>query len=218
MARPSPNKSGAEAATARGALRRFWRSARSFWRRAPAWSLIALLVACVVLQLLVQYRLNFWNRDFFNALEARDGRQIAHEAETLVALAAASIALAVIAVWGRMTFQRLWRDWLTRGLIGAWLADQRYLRVGFVNGQRQNAEYRITEDARLATDAPIDLVVGLLSSLLTAGLFVTVLWEVGGSLDLRVWGGTASIPGYLVSTCGCGAAPRRSPATWCWPR
>ena len=198
MARPSPNKSGAEAAPARGALRRFWRSARSFWRRAPAWSLIALLVACVVLQLLVQYRLNFWNRDFFNALEARDGRQIAHEAETLVALAAASIALAVTAVWGRMTFQRLWRDWLTRGLIGAWLADQRYLRVGFVNGQRQNAEYRITEDARLATDAPIDLVVGLLSSLLTAGLFVTVLWDVGGSLDLRVWGGTASIPGYLV--------------------
>ena len=89
MARPSPNKSGTEAAPARGALRRFWRSARSFWRRAPAWSLIALLVACVVLQLLVQYRLNFWNRDFFNALEARNGGQIWQQAQLLALLAGA---------------------------------------------------------------------------------------------------------------------------------
>ena len=36
-------------------------------------------------------------------------------------------------------------------------------------GEHQNAEYRITEDARLATDAPIDLVVGLLAAVLTAG-------------------------------------------------
>ena len=83
-------------------------------------------------------------------------------------------------------FQRFWRDWLTGSLIASWLADQRYQRVGFVNGQRQNAEYRITEDARLATDAPIDLVVGLLSSLLVAITFVTVLWNVGGSLEAFV--------------------------------
>ena len=180
------------------AMRRFWSTARGFWHRGCAWALMALLVGCVVLQLLVQYRLNFWNRDFFNALEARDGRLIAAEARILLLLAGASIALAITAVWGRMTFQRLWRDWLTHSLIDAWLAGQRYLRVGFVNGQRQNAEYRITEDARLATDAPIDLAVGLLTSVLQAGAFVTVLWSVGGTLEIRLWGGGFSIPGYLV--------------------
>lgn len=86
-----------------------------------------------------------------------------------------------------MTFQRPWRDCLSGTLIEKWLAKQRYQRIGFANGQRQNAEYRITEDARLAIDAPIDLVVGMLSSLLTAGTFVTVLWEVGGSLEIRAW-------------------------------
>lgn len=180
------------------ALRRFWRTARGFWRGPAAWTLIALLMFATVLQVVVQYRLNYWNRDFFDALEVRNGHQIWLQARVLLVLAMASIALAIGAVWGRMSFQRLWRDWLSRSLIVAWLAEQRYQGVVFMNGQRQNAEYRITEDARLATDAPIDLVVGLLSSLLTAGTFVTVLWGVGGSLEIRVWQGSMIVPGYLV--------------------
>ncbi|WP_218191124.1 SbmA/BacA-like family transporter [Enhydrobacter aerosaccus] len=184
--------------TGRAAMRRFWQTARGFWHRPTAWALMAMLAVCVILQLIVQYRLNFWNRDFFNALEARDGRQIWHQARVLAALAASSVTLAIIAVWGRMTFQRLWRDWLTHQLITSWLADQRYQRLGFVNGQRQNPEYRITEDARLATDAPIDLVVGLLSSVLAASVFIVVLWNVGGALEIRIWGGTIAVPGYLV--------------------
>ena len=183
---------------AAGALRRFWRTAGGFWRGTRAWALLALLVVCVVLQLVVQYRLNLWNRDFFDALEARNGGQLWQQAHLLLGLVAASACLAVIAVWGRMTFQWSWRGWLTGRLITAWLADQRYQRVGFVNGQRQNAEYRITEDARLATDAPIDLAVGLLSSLLIGVTFVTVLWNVGGALEVRIWQGTLTVPGYLV--------------------
>lgn len=182
----------------RRAVRRFWRAAGGFWHGATAWTLLAALVIGVVLQVAVQYRINFWNRDFFNALEARDGGQIWRQAQILMALAAASVLLAVMAVWGRMTFQRTWRDWLTGRLIGSWLAEQRYQRAGFVDGRRQNAEYRITEDARLATDAPIDLVVGLLNSVLSAGAFVVVLWNVSGVLELDLWGRTIAVPGYLV--------------------
>ena len=97
-----------------------------------------------------------------------------------------------------MTFQRSWRAWVSRHLIEAWLGDGRYLHIELGNGEHQNAEYRITEDARLATDAPIDLVVGLLASVLTAGTFVVVLWHVGGALDVRVLGTAFTIPGYLV--------------------
>lgn len=179
-------------------MRRFWRTARGFWQSATAWTLLALLIGGVLFQVVVQYRLNFWNRDFFNALEVRDGSQVWHQAQILVALAVASIALAVAAVWGRMTFQRLWRDWLTSRLIGSWLDEQRYLQAGFIRGQRQNAEYRITEDARLATDAPIDLLVGLFNALLSGGTFVVVLWQVSGVLEMSFWGKTVLVPGYLV--------------------
>lgn len=179
-------------------MRRFWKTAGGFWRSATAWTLLAMLISGVILQIFVQYRLNTWNRDFFNALEARDASHIWSLVQRLFLLAASSVSLAVAAVWGRMTFQRTWRAWLTSRLIYSWLEGERYQRVGFVGGQRQNAEYRITEDARLATDAPIDFLVGLLASLLAAGTFVTVLWNVGGVLELPLWGGLR-IPGYLVA-------------------
>ena len=182
-------------------LRRFWRSARDFWQGPTArlaWGLIATLVVITVLQLLVQYRLNVWNRDFFNALEFRDAPELWHQTHLLALFAALSIGLAVTAVWGRMTFQRSWRAWVSRHLIDAWLGGGRYLHIEMGNGEHQNAEYRITEDARLATDAPIDLVVGLLASVLTAGTFVVVLWHVGGALDAKVFGVSFTIPGYLV--------------------
>jgi putative ATP-binding cassette transporter len=182
-------------------LGRFWKSARGFWRGPTArlaWGLIGLLIVITVLQLLVQYRLNLWNRAFFNALELRDSGEIWHQTHLLALFAALSIGLAVTAVWGRMTFQRSWRAWVSRHLIAAWLGDERYRRIDLWNGEHQNAEYRIAEDARLATDAPIDLVIGLLAAVLTAGTFVVVLWHVGGALDVVVLGIELTIPGYLV--------------------
>lgn len=83
-----------------------------------------MLFVCVVLQLLVQYRLNLWNRDFFNALERRDGSEIWHQTYLLPIFAAMSIGLAISDAGAR---------------------------------EPQLAEYRIAEDARVATYAPIDL-------------------------------------------------------------
>jgi ABC-type uncharacterized transport system fused permease/ATPase subunit len=57
----------------------------------------------VLLQLLVQYRLNFWNRDFFNAIERKDGADIWAQALRFAPLGAASLILAIVSVWGRMT-------------------------------------------------------------------------------------------------------------------
>jgi vitamin B12/bleomycin/antimicrobial peptide transport system ATP-binding/permease protein len=182
-------------------LRRFWRTALGFWRGEGAWipwALIAMLIVGVVAQLLVQYRLNLWNRDFFNALERRDGGDILEQAYLLPALAASSVVLAATAVWGRMSFQWRWREWLTSDLLGLWLSNDNYRRLEAGPGEPQLAEYRIAEDARIATDAPIDLLVGLLASILTAATFVVVLWTVGGSLAFDMFGETLQLPGYLV--------------------
>jgi ABC-type uncharacterized transport system fused permease/ATPase subunit len=182
-------------------LRRFWHSAFGFWvgaRRWIPWSLIAVLAICVIFQLLVQYRLNVWNRDFFNALESRNGAEISHQTFLLPTFVALSVTLAIIAVWGRMTFQRCWRGWLTAHLVGLWLSNDNYRSIDGAAPDPQLPEYRIAEDARIASDAPIDLAVGLLSSILTAGTFVVVLWSVGGSLELSTLGRSFELPGYLV--------------------
>ncbi|MFG1393627.1 SbmA/BacA-like family transporter [Xanthobacter agilis] len=182
-------------------LGRFWESASGFWRGRSAWRawlLVAVMVATIFLQLLTQYELNFWNRYFFNALERRDGMALGVQAVHFIPLAAASIALAIASVWVRMTTQREWRAWLGRHLYDFWLGNGRSLQLQYMLGEHQTPEYRIAEDGKVATDLPVDLVVGLISSVLTAATFIGVLWSVGGSLDVTTDGFTLSIPGYLV--------------------
>ena len=71
----------------------------------------------MLLQLLTQYWLNFWNRDFFDAIERKDGTELWAQALRFVPLAAASLGLAIVSVWGRMTMQRKWREWLSNHLM-----------------------------------------------------------------------------------------------------
>jgi putative ATP-binding cassette transporter len=167
-----------------------------------SWPLTAALVAIALAQIAVQYRLNYWNRDFFNALERRDAARLWEEAWLFAPLAGLSILLSVAAVWGRMTTQRKWREWLTKHLLALWLKDGRYRGLKFVAGDHQNAEYRICVDARIATDAPVDMAIGLFTAFTTAAVFTGVLWTIGGSLTISAGVHQVTIPGYLVLGVG----------------
>lgn len=185
--------------TRKSLFSRFWHSASGFWQRSlTTWALVALLVIIVLLALLTQYRLNIWNRDFFDALERKDGPELRQQALVFAPLVTASAVLAIFGVWSRMTVQRKWRAWLSEHLIALWLANGRYCQLHLVPGDHQNPEYRIAEDARVATDAPIDFAVGLLQSVLSAIVFINVLWVVGGDLTIHFSARTLSVPGYLV--------------------
>ena len=180
---------------------RFWLSASQFWRTEKAWvlGLAVFLIVVVLLQLVVQVLLNLWNRNFFDALERKDGQALWLQAQLFVPLAVASILLAATSVWGRMTAQRSWREMLTRHVIGKWLEHDRFRHLNhhMVKGS-ENPEYRIVVDIRVATDAPIDLSLAFLSSILTSLTFFGVLWGIGGSITVAPFGWTVTIPGYLV--------------------
>lgn len=163
-----------------------------------AWMLTIGLIVLIFIQLAFQYRMNVWNRDIFNALERKDGPAVSTQALIFVPLVATMVALAIVAVYGRMTIQREWRAWMTNHLIGRWLANGRYYQLDLVTGDHQNPEGRIGEDARIATDAPVDFVVGILSAAVTAVTFIAVLWIVGGDLTLGTPEAPIVIPGFLV--------------------
>jgi vitamin B12/bleomycin/antimicrobial peptide transport system ATP-binding/permease protein len=185
----------------RAKLVRFWVSARGFWRGKSAmiaWPLTIGLVVIAVLQLAVQYRLNYWNRDFFNALARRDGGTLWRQVLVFAPLAIISVGLSVVSVWARMTTQRKWRQWLTTYILGDWFADEHYRKLETVGGEYKNAEYRISYDAKTATDSPVDLTLGLVTSVMTAGVFIGVLWSVGGALTIAAGSLAVTIPGYLV--------------------
>jgi len=152
----------------------------------------------VFLQLAAQFWLNLWNRDIFDALGKRDGASVLHQALLFIPIALTIVGLAIVAVYGRMTTQRKWRKWLTEHLIERMLAHGHYYQLNLVRGDHKNPEARISQDARVATDSPVDFAVGILSSTITAATFVGVLWVVGGNLDIEVAGVSLFIPRYLV--------------------
>jgi ABC-type uncharacterized transport system fused permease/ATPase subunit len=178
-------------------MARFWQSALGFWRGtgAPvAWALTIALVAIVLAQITVQYQITVWNREFFDALERRDGSTVWAQCLLLAGLAAISVALAVSSVASRFFTHIRWRRHLSNGLLDHWFWNGRYYRLNMMAGDHDNPELRIADDARVATDAPIDFAVGLLSAAVGAVTFITVLWRVGGGIEVAGW----MVPGYLV--------------------
>ncbi|MGE5261612.1 MAG: SbmA/BacA-like family transporter [Actinomycetota bacterium] len=182
-------------------LARFWLTASSFWSGRSgrlAWGLTFVLILIVLLQLLVQYLLNYWNRYFFDALAHHDAAALWTQAKLFAPLGAASAVLGATSVWGRMTTQRKWRECVTRQVIECWLAGDKFRRLNPLAADSANPEYRISEEVRVATDPPVDLVLGFFASILTAIVFLSVLWSVGGSIGVEAFGTTWTIPGYLV--------------------
>jgi putative ATP-binding cassette transporter len=192
---------GEDAGDRRHLLRRFWRSAGGFWGRQGsrlAWALGAALVLIVLLLLAASYGMNIWHRVIFDALQVKDSSTVLLLSALYLPLLAGSVALSIMSVWVRMTLQRRWRGWLNTLLIDRWLRNGRHYQLDLVRGAPGNPEYRIADDVRIATEAPVELATGLTSSVLSVATFIAVLWTVGGAVTIHVAGASVSIPGFLV--------------------
>jgi putative ATP-binding cassette transporter len=179
----------------------FWDAALGFWRRGAgpmAWLLTFAVVGLAFIGLGLQYRLNVWYRAMFDALEQRDAGAVLRQTLVFLPLTIGNVALAAVAVRARMTLQRRWRAWFNAHALDRWLSGGRYYQLNFVAGDHDNPEARITEDLRVAVEAPVDFASGILSATLTAVTFVGVLWYIGGALTIAVGGFSVTIPGFLV--------------------
>ena len=191
----------ADSAVRKQLIRRFWRLAYGFWRRGGdrrAWILTGALLAIILAILFFQYQMNVWNRLLFDALEQKNSAEVLRQALIYIPLLLGSIFFAVANVYVKMTMQRLWREWLTNDVLDRWLKDGRYYHLNLVEGDHENPESRITDDIRYATEAPVDIVAGILSAFLSAVTFIFVLWAVGGALDFEIGGTQFHVPGFLV--------------------
>ena len=172
------------------------------WLRAPdrgnARWLILLLLVLTACQVAIQLRFNLWNRDFFNALENRDAAAFRHQILLFLGLAALSMSAAVYQLYVKQLIQLRWREWLTKHLLEAWLADGRQYQLEMGGTGADNPDQRIAEDARVATELAVDFMTGLLNSALMLAAFVGVLWAMSGPLALTIAGRGIEIPGYMV--------------------
>ena len=179
----------------------FWKSAAGFWSQRGArlsWVLSGSLLLIVLLTLAISFGMNLWNRLFFDALQSQESNAALLLAALYVPLLVASVLLSVAQVCARMTIQRRWRAWLNNLLIDRWLTRGRHYHLNLASNAPSNAEYRLADDVRVATESPIDFATGATTAILSAATFVVVLWTIGGALTVHWSGAAITIPGFLV--------------------
>ena len=193
---------GAEQAPRRGFLRQFWRIVRGYYTspgdRRRAWFLTACVVGFTVAQIAVQVRFNLWNRDFFNALEARDRAAFYGQLWTLLLIVLAAMGTAVAGLWAKQMLSLDWRRWLVEDMQRKWLQGGRHYQMNFMSDAADNPDQRIAENTRWATAMAVDLLIGLLGSILTLISFVGILWTLSGALNVAVGAYEFDVPGYMV--------------------
>jgi vitamin B12/bleomycin/antimicrobial peptide transport system ATP-binding/permease protein len=94
----------------------------------------------------------------FDALQKRDSAAILFLSIIYPLLVGAVVFFSVVEVYARMTTQRRWRARLNNQIINSWLQNGHYYQLNFVKGAALNPEYRMADDVRIATEAPVDLV------------------------------------------------------------
>ena len=182
-------------------LKRFWRTAITFWHRragSAAWILSGALLLVIVLVVGATYAMNLWNRAIFDGLQNKDASAVANLSLLYFVLLAVSAGLSAAQAYLRMALQRRWRVWLNDCVVDRWVSQGRHYQLNLVRGDHANPEYRIADDVRIATESPVDFVSGITHALLSAMTFIVVLWTIGGALDVTVGGINLHIPGFLV--------------------
>jgi vitamin B12/bleomycin/antimicrobial peptide transport system ATP-binding/permease protein len=169
-----------------------WRLAKLYWISEERWSAWGLLLGVIVLTLgnvYIGVRINEWNRAFYNALQAFDSAELFRQLGIFGILIACGISISVNALYLNQMLQIRWRRWLTRTYIASWLAGRAYYHLQFLS-TTDNPDQRISEDLSLFTIYVMNLSVGLISSLVSLGSFLVILWGLSGSADIPIgaWG------------------------------
>jgi putative ATP-binding cassette transporter len=182
-------------------VRAYGRFATGFWRgdgARRAWLLTISLALLLVLSTTATVALNHWTRWFFDALERRDAAALWHSASLFLLIIAAMAALGVGIVLARERLQVHWRAWIVGDVVSRWLAGKRFYHMAQSGTQPANPEYRIADDSRWASEPLVDLGIGLVTAIISAAAFISILWSVGGSYTLSLGGGSFTIPAYMV--------------------
>jgi putative ATP-binding cassette transporter len=174
--------------------------------RGLAIGMVVFLVLINQAQVAISVRLNFFNRDFFNAIQEKNGPEFWN----LLLLvftpwAFIYVASAVIEFVVTSYLVIRWRRWLTQFYISHWLAGHAHYRMSLAGGPADNPDQRISEDVARFIDGGAEggtygfgvynysiMLISTLSSLVS---FAILLWGLSANFTLP--GTDFAFPGML---------------------
>jgi len=139
--------------------------------------LFALLVAFNALNVVNSYV----GRDFMTAISKRDGAGFVRQAILYVGVFGVSALVGAFWSFSEQRLALLWREWLTRELLKAYLERRAYYRLS-ATGKLTNPDERIAEDVKAFTATTLSFVILLSNAAVTVLAFSGVLWSISRTL------------------------------------
>lgn len=124
---------------------------------------------------------SYVGRYFMSAIERREMHNFILYAWLYLAVFAGSTTVAVFFRYSEERLALLWRDWLTRRVVGIYISKGLYLKLQD-HGPISNPDQRIAEDVRTITATTLSFTLMILNSSLTAIAFAGVLWGISPML------------------------------------
>ncbi|MBY0275602.1 ATP-binding cassette domain-containing protein [Candidatus Binatia bacterium] len=168
--------------------RRFVQTVKSF-ARSDAGPRAKLMLATLVGLSFAINGLNVVNsyvgRDFFTSIEQQSMPGFVWYAVLYVGVFAASTVVAVLFRFAEERLGLLWRDWLTRDLVSAYVEHPTFYRLNdyvVENGEITNPDQRITDDVRAFTTTTLSFLLLFLNATFTVLAFSGVMWSISPRL------------------------------------
>jgi vitamin B12/bleomycin/antimicrobial peptide transport system ATP-binding/permease protein len=180
-----------------------WKLFQTYCTSKNRWRGLVMLMALFALsyfEIWAASRLTVLTGNLTDSLQKRLPQQFQ---TTLLLLGACIITMVIMQAlntYVRKVLQMDWRTTLTDSWVGRWLCDEVIYRVEREQ-QTDNPDQRIAEDINLFVEQTLTLGLGLVTSALGLGTFLTALWQKSGPLDIHLGGTSWSISGYLVWLC-----------------
>ncbi|MDY7790321.1 ABC transporter ATP-binding protein/permease [Burkholderia ubonensis] len=177
-----------------------WSLIKPYWVSSEwkvAWGLLVTIVVINLCVVWINVKLNQWNAQFYNALQAKNVHDFPG---LLMQFSALAFGFIILAVYGRYLRQMLgfrWRQWLTNRFLNEWLGDRAFYRIER-DRLADNPDQRITDDLQSFATTTLSLSLDLLSTVVTLVSFITILWSLAGALTFTLSGTPIAIPGYMV--------------------
>ncbi len=185
----------------RSTLAAVWRLALPYFNSEDKWAGRGLLAAVIALELgyvAITVLVNRWNSEFFNALQDRNLASFTYLLGYFAVLATMAVIVQVYQLYLNQWLRIRWRRWLTEHYLTGWLHNANHYRLQLQGETADNPDQRIEEDVQLFVEQTLTLGIGLLSSVVTIGSFMLILWGLSEAAPLHLFGVDLNIPGYLI--------------------
>ena len=153
-----------------------------------------LMLGVIVLMLLTVNGINagigFIARDLTNALVAKQEDGFYRILIIYACCFVVALPIRTAQIFFTLKLGLIWRDWLSRSLIGDYMRNRAYYVLNPNDEQAtdlDNPDQRITDDTRSFTSQSLQFTLGIFDALLTFSLNILILWSISQKLTFSLF-------------------------------